>query len=171
MDSQTANDIFNYDPVTGVLRWANELPRTYFDSDLGWKIVSGRNAGKVVGTMESNGYLQVRWKNTAYLVHRVIWLMVVGAWPSEHIDHKDHIRTNNVFTNLRDIPQERNNANKKNNRSGHSSIYEQKRNTNRPWMVQVFSKGKYLTQQSFAELQDAIDHRDAVRRRHGLTQL
>jgi len=171
MDYITALEIFNYDPDTGIVRWADHIPRKYFDSDQGYKVVNGRNAGKVIGNMDSGGYLQVRWKNTAYILHRIIWLMMTGDWPSEHIDHIDHVRTNNRFKNLRDIPKEHNNAHKLSNKSGYSDIFYQDRNTNRPWLVQVFSKGKYLTQRSFAELQDAIDHRDAIRKSAGLTQL
>lgn len=171
MDYRTAIELFRYDPATGVVKWADHLPRHLFDSDKGWKIMNSRQAGTAITCTDTGGYIQVRWKGKAYRLHRVIWMLVHGVWPVNHIDHKDQCRTNNRITNLRDIPQEHNNAHKKTNKSGHSGIFENKRNTNRPWMVQVFTKGKYVTQQSFADLQDAINHRDEVRRQHGLSQL
>lgn len=148
LDEQIVNQ-FKYDPITGILF----------------------RKGKPSGTITSGGYMQVRIKNKLYMVHRVIWFLVHGSWPIYDIDHKDHNRTNNKLVNLRDIPQEANNAHKVTNKSGYSGIYENKKNTNRPWMVQVYSKGIYLTQKSFADLDEAIKHRDAIRKANGLTQL
>ena len=171
MDATIVKELFNYNAATGKLYWAADIPRHHFDSDKGYKVVNGRNAGKEAGTEHPSGYLHVRWKNKAYMLHRVIWLWVYGVWPSKHIDHIDHCRSNNRLQNLRDIPKEHNNAHKKNNKSGYSGIFENKRNTNRPWMVQVFTKGKFVTQKSFADLQDAVAHRDEIRRQYGLSQL
>lgn len=163
--------LLQYDPLTGIVKWLDKFPREHFNSDRQWKTKTTKCAGKVVGTLCSGGYLQIRLHGKLEMLHRVIWYMVHNKWPTYDIDHEDHNRSNNRILNLRDIPQEHNNARKVNNKSGHSGIFEQKRNTKRPWVVQVFHKGKYLTQQSFAGLQDAITHRDDIRRQAGLTQL
>jgi hypothetical protein len=171
MDQQTALDVYRYDPITGEIYWADEVPLKYFQNTHRFNQFNSRFAGKLIHNVESNGYLQVRWKGILYMAHRVVWLMEKGVWPSEHIDHKDHDRQNNRIGNLRDVTQGVNNANKQTNKSGHSGVFFQKRSTNRPWMVQVYTQGRYVTQQSFANINDAVAHRDAVRKAHGLPQL
>lgn len=163
--------LLRYDPLTGIVNWASEFPREHFNSDRAWKTKTTKCAGKQVGTLSTGSYLQIRLNGKLEMLHRVAWRLYYGEWPTHHIDHRDHNRTNNRINNLRDIPQEHNNAHKVTNKSGHSGIFENKRNINRPWMVQVFHKGAYLTQRSFADLQDAVDHRDEVRRNAGLSQL
>lgn len=171
MDLQTALDIYRYDPVSGEIFWADDIPEKYFDSTHRYRQNNSRCAGKLINCLESNGYIQVRWKGKQYMAHRVIWLMTKGVWPTNHIDHKDHDRTNNRENNLRDVTQGVNNAHKQNNKSGYSGVFYQKRSTNRPWMVQVYTQGRYVTQRSFSDINDAVAHRDSVRKAHGLPQL
>lgn len=168
MDYQTATDIFRYEPSTGKLYWANPVPQKYFSSEAIWKRFNTQFAGTESGTPDTGGYLQTRWKGKAYRTHRIIWLITYGAWPSKHIDHGDHNRKNNRLNNLSDVCKPKNNAHKKNNTSGYPNIRYEPRNTNKPWCVAVFSKGVYLTMTSFADLNDAIAHRDTVRAQHNL---
>lgn len=171
MDYQTASEIFDYDPLSGVLSWKHIIPDKFFPDARTAKAINTRNAGKPILTQESGGYIQVRWKGKAYLAHRICWLLYYKIWPTFHIDHEDHNRTNNRIKNLRDWKKERNNAHKKNNTSGHPNIKFIQKSTNRPWFVSVYSNGKYLTQKSFATLQEAIQHRDGVRTLHNLTPI
>lgn len=168
LDLALARELFRYDALTGKLYWASQIDRRHFANDRAWKRFNTLLAGTETGTPDTGGYLQTRWKLKAYRTHRIIWLLHYGVWPSEHTDHEDHDRTNNRIKNLRDFSKPANNAHKKNNKSGHPCIFFQERNTNRPWMVQVYSGGRYLTQRSFKELNDAITHRNAVRAANGL---
>ena len=77
---EEAHNLFEYDPVTGSLRY--------------------RSNGKIAGSSQ-NGYRRVKIKGKKYLVHRIIWLMVYGEWPSNHLDHRDCNRSNNRLENLR----------------------------------------------------------------------
>ena len=151
LDYQTALDNFRYDPVTGIL----------------YRKYKGRETTQ--NAPDSGGYLQVRFKGKLYAVHRVIWLMTYGQWPNDEIEHDDYNRRNNRLSNLKDWSMAQNRAKKQNNKSGHPCIFDNsKRSMKRPWLVQVYSKGKYLTQESFADLNDAIQHRDIVRKNGGL---
>lgn len=168
MDYQTAIDIFRYDPLTGRLYWKDEIPEKYFVDKRTANWFNSRFGGTESGTPDSGGYLQTRWKNKAYRTHRIIWMIHNGVWPNKHIDHDDHDRKNNRLKNLGDVSQAKNNAKKKNNTSGHPNIRFQPKNSNKPWCVAVYSKGSYLTTSTFADLTDAIAHRDAVRAQHNL---
>lgn len=80
--------IFSYDPETGALTWRMSPSGN---------VRSGEEAGCVSG----RGYRQVRICRRRYYVHRIIWAMMTGDGPAEHIDHRDGDRTNNRWANLR----------------------------------------------------------------------
>lgn len=87
---------FNYDALTGLL--------THKHTTLsGFK-------GEIATFLHSQGYLSVSICNKQYLAHRIIYKMVTGEWP-EHVDHINHNKQDNRWTNLRSIPQEENNRN------------------------------------------------------------
>jgi hypothetical protein len=69
---------FHYDPETGKLS----------------------RGGREVGFQHGKGYLAVSFMGQRFLVHRLIWFYVTGEWPHT-IDHKNHIRSDNRWTNLK----------------------------------------------------------------------
>ena len=89
--SEEFRECFEYDPETGLL---TRLVR----------IGSRGDAGKVVGTMNADGYLLMSYRGVVYRVHRVIWYMQTGEWPRE-IHHANHVRDDNRWENLREVPR------------------------------------------------------------------
>lgn len=71
-----------YNPTTGLFykRWSYGLKET------------GCN---------NRGRLTCRINYQDYLVHRLAWLYMTGAWPDEEIDHIDGNPANNAWNNLR----------------------------------------------------------------------
>ena len=99
---------FTYDPEFGVLTWKNR-PREHFNCNQGWKMWNARYAGKIAGCGGgSHGYLSVGIRNKMHLNHRVIWCWMTGEWPSDQIDHIDHIKQNNLWHNLREADNQTN---------------------------------------------------------------
>lgn len=89
LNAETVHRYFEYDPETGALRR---------------RIRSGHQAaGTECRSQKGNGYFQVEFQGRNYLVHRVVWLIATGEWPTRHIDHIDGNRTNNRLNNLRDV--------------------------------------------------------------------
>ena len=88
--------VYRYDEVSGLLTYAQDS-------------VSG-TAGEVVGYPHSEGYLSTSIGKTEYLVHRVIWFMKTGVWPDQ-VDHQDHDRKNNKWSNLRAVGSRENQLN------------------------------------------------------------
>lgn len=78
-----------------------------YDAETGewtWRVARRRMLpGSPAGTVKANGYLQISIDNRTYSAHRLAWLYVNGAWPSEQIDHINGIRQDNRFANLRDV--------------------------------------------------------------------
>lgn len=106
-------EVFNYDPETGV------LTRRITTS-------SRALAGASVGCIQNMGYLSVNLDGGRYLVHRVIWFYVHGAWPAHQIDHINGVTTDNRLSNLRDVTGSTNQQNRRHatGRTGLMGAYE-----------------------------------------------
>lgn len=80
--------------------------------------------GALATHKHTEGYLQLTIGGKDYLAHRVIWFMKTGIWPDQ-IDHQDHDRSNNIWTNLSDVIHRKNQMNmslKSNNSSGVNGV-------------------------------------------------
>jgi hypothetical protein len=127
---------FSYDPVTGLLTW-NFSPR--------YSIASGDRAGSA----DEKGYMRVTIDQYSCLVHRVIWCLVYGMWPKNHIDHIDGCPSNNKLSNLRDVPRMVNNQNqRKPQRHGTSGFlgvsYDNNTRTINKWSAHICANGKQI---------------------------
>ena len=79
---------FNYDPETGLFTHKlRPSPRV--------------KIGQVAGSVNRNGYIQIRYQYYSYLAHRLAWKMHYGLDPKDLIDHKNRNRTDNRIANLR----------------------------------------------------------------------
>lgn len=91
--------LLHYDPTTGI--FTNRVHRG-----------STARAGNVAGCLStSDGYLRIRIDGRQYLAHRLAWLHVTGCWPSGEVDHRNGVRTDNRFANLRDATSSVNSQN------------------------------------------------------------
>lgn len=82
--------------------------------------------GKPITNKNAAGYLVV-WVNKKLLrVHRIIWYMMTGQWPSKQIDHINGNRSDNRWCNLREVTHTENQQNQKkpskNNKSGYLGV-------------------------------------------------
>lgn len=66
---------------------------------LGYDPETGRIPSQRAGT--DRGYAQVWIETRYYRVHRVAWAVMTGAWPEFHIDHINHDKLDNRWSNLR----------------------------------------------------------------------
>lgn len=77
--------------------------------------------GDVTGTLNNQGYVQIMVNNMLHRAHRLAWLYMEGYWPEYQIDHKNGIRDDNRWKNLRHVTMTCNIQNQKtrdNNTSG-----------------------------------------------------
>lgn len=83
-----------------------------------------KGTSKKVGT-NLNGYLTTTLGKKRYLVHRIVWCMFHGRWPTAQLDHINGIRNDNRIENLRECTNTENNRAvgiKKNNTSGYKGV-------------------------------------------------
>lgn len=121
-DSEFLSECFVYSKETGELHWKRR-PLSHFTSlrdQLAW---NGRNAGKKVTSVGSDGYIRVsilygldkqRWP-----AHRIIFKMQTGRDPVDEIDHKNCVRTDNRWSNLREATHSQNHCNKRHRTNKH----------------------------------------------------
>ena len=82
-------EFFDYDPVTGVLRWSKSLNHR-------------APAGAQAGVKDADGYLIVGFKKITYKVHRIAYFLGTEIDPRDlTIDHKNGNRSDNCLKNLR----------------------------------------------------------------------
>lgn len=67
--------LFVYDELTGIVYWKVSKNKA--------------KVGDLVGTNHNKGYLSVGIDNKNYLLHRVIWCIYYGHWPTVLLDHED----------------------------------------------------------------------------------
>ena len=104
-----------------------------------WRVSVGKaSRGSVAGHTDTMGYTKISIDGVKYFAHRLAWLYVHGAWPTQNIDHIDLCRSNNKISNLRDVGQSINGLNgplRRNNSSGYTGVSYDARRKN--WVAYV----------------------------------
>ncbi|KXJ56550.1 MAG: hypothetical protein AXW12_00525 [Thalassospira sp. Nap_22] len=89
--------ILSYDQETGAFTWLSAhgpMPK-----------------GMTAGTLNKTGYIHIQINGRRYGAHRLAWLWMTGEWPKRQIDHRNNIRNDNRWTNLRKATKSQNCAN------------------------------------------------------------
>jgi len=111
----------NYDPETGVFTAKQSRART--------------KVGKVLGTLRTDGYVQLMIDGKWHKAHRLAWFYVYGEWPKDHegeafrlqLDHINRDPKDNRIGNLREADYSQQNMNKavgKRNKSGTKGVFK-----------------------------------------------
>lgn len=106
LTAQRLREALHYDPDTGVFTWRITCSR---------RAVAGTKAGSVD---KVTGYVRIRLDGKINQAHRLAWLYMTGSWPTFEVDHRDTVRANNAWSNLRDVTHA---VNGQNQRKAHKS--------------------------------------------------
>ena len=139
----------HYNPVTGIFIWTN--PHKFSDKSMGDK------AGALCKTL---GYHHITIDCKKYRAHRLAWLYMTGSFPFNQIDHKNRIKNDNSWLNLRDATNAENGRNRKlisTNKSGVSGVHFN--NNEKAWRVVIGFNNKKHWFGSYKTLEEAIEVR------------
>ena len=106
--------LITYDPKTGLCYWRARSVDMFTagkhsaEHQCNWW--NNRFAGKLAGHF-NDGYFKIKIFGKNYLAHRIIFLYMMGYWPSNDLDHWDVDTENNRWLNLRDATRSQNRAN------------------------------------------------------------
>lgn len=93
----------------GISSAAELLSLLRYDADDGRFVwTSGRLAGRVSGSTNGQGYLNIKINGRVYLAHRLAWLAATGEWPAAEIDHINGVKSDNRACNLRSATRHQN---------------------------------------------------------------
>jgi hypothetical protein len=126
-----------------------------------------QKAGNTVGSLSSQGYLQIGINKEIYLLHRVIWTLLYNENPNQ-IDHPNGCRTDNRRENLRNVTTAENNKNmslRRDNRSGVPgvcwNIYQEK------WVSRIGVQGISIKLGVFDDFFEACCSRKSADNKYG----
>lgn len=93
-------ECFVYDRDAGTLTW-KERPLSHFPSPSIWKMWNTKFAHQIGGHRHASGYLHIRINKRNIMAHRIIYKLMTGDEPPELLDHKNGIRSDNHWDNIR----------------------------------------------------------------------
>lgn len=104
--------LLHYDPETGY--WSRRT-----------QVINGKPPGEIFEPTHNAGYVHIFIGGKKRLAHRLAVFYMTGLWPIGRIDHRDTVRSNNKWENIRPATQSQNLANqrkRKDNTSGYKGI-------------------------------------------------
>jgi len=101
-------ELLHYDPETGVFTWR-----------VGRQGSAG--VGSVAGDMNQRGYWRICVDYRRYQANVLAWFYMTGVWPTHDVDHKNGVRHDNRWDNLRPATRAVNNQNQRRARTDNKS--------------------------------------------------
>ena len=133
MTQEELKEILEYRPDTGEFFWKVKTSL---------RVEVGKRAG-----YQRGGYVFIRIKRKLYYAHRLAFLYMTGSWPTHFVDHDNRIRSDNRWSNLKEVSALQNARNaslSKNNTSGTNGVHWDKAKEAWAAVITVERKTKFL---------------------------
>lgn len=159
LTQERLKSLLHYNPATGVFTWVAPLPRS--------KVQVGDKAG----CLGQDGYLIIKIAGMIFRAHRLAWLYMTGAWPVAQIDHRNLIKSENWFDNLREATGQQNlqhrgpfNGASRSCKSGQSGVSWN--SARQKWIATIRVDGKQTYLGGFDRVEDAAEVRRTAADKH-----
>lgn len=150
-------ELLHYDPETG--NFTNRITRG-----------ARSKAGNRTGSFDAAGYWIIRLEGTSHKAHRLAFLYLEGQLPSELVDHRNRIKHDNRWRNLRRANAELNRYNtdlRVDNVSGCSGVKQHTAKNGRvSWMVNLSVNGERKYLGVYATVAEAIAVREKAKKQY-----
>lgn len=128
LTAERLREVVTYNKTTGVFVWL---------------VARGSiKPGSIAGCDDGDGYLVFQIDGVLHKAHRLAWLYVTGEWPEDLIDHRNRIRSDNRFSNLRQATNQQNLHNR--DVSTVAGFYWYKRHAKWAAHIRIDGKTKWL---------------------------
>ncbi|HCB1635926.1 TPA: HNH endonuclease [Citrobacter freundii] len=120
-------------------------------------------AGKVAGSPNGKGYIQITLDGVSYKAHRLAWMYHHGSYPVLSIDHINGCHTDNRISNLRLATKSENGMNRgpqANNTSGVKGVGWKE--SEMRWTAQIGKHGRTIYLGRFDNIFDAVAARKSA---------
>lgn len=110
IDINELKSCLEYNQDTGIFTWIKSKRKSII--------------GKVAGSPDRHGYIDINVHGVRSKAHKFAWLYVYGEWPDE-IDHINGVKYDNRISNLRKCTKSQNMKNRKiqkNNKTGYVGV-------------------------------------------------
>ena len=153
MNINALNELFIYNPETGLIYWKAKG--------------KGRIKKKEAGTKLYSGYIGICVGKQRMQAHRLAWALFYGKTPKDQIDHINGIKTDNRICNLREATNSQNGKNlslSKANKTGHKGVcFESFTNK---WKAYIRVDRKMINLGRFEKIEDAITIRKQAEQKY-----
>lgn len=153
MNINALNELFTYNPKTGLIYWKAKG--------------KGRIKKKEAGTLLHSGYIGICIGSRRIQAHRIAWALFHGQNPKDQIDHINGIKTDNRICNLREATNAQNGKNLKLSKASTTGIkgvcYEKYTNK---YKAYIRIDGKMLSLGRYNTLQEAAVIRKQAEEKH-----
>lgn len=126
-----------------------------YDPETGYFYRDGAKCGYDNG----RGYMKISLEDKEYYLHRLAWLYMTGSMPSV-IDHIDRNKSNNCFSNLREVTLSQNSHNRgmdARNKTGVTGVFYMKQT--KQYIAYIGVKGQRKHLGVFKTLEEAAQCR------------
>lgn len=147
-------ELLHYNPETGVFTWR----------------VAGKGIpfiGAIAGGINRRGYWRIGVDLHRYMANVLAWLYMTGEWPTDDVDHKNGVRHDNRWDNLRPATRAVNNQNQRrarvDNKAGSLGVSPNRKK----WAASITLDGSKTHLGSYATREEAYGvYLEAKRRMH-----
>ncbi|MGB1561558.1 MAG: HNH endonuclease signature motif containing protein [Sinimarinibacterium flocculans] len=147
--------VLSYCPISGQFVWAVRVQC----------FGGGRAVGSHAGTIK-DGYVEITLYGRRYRAHHLAWLLMTGEWPpiDSDMDHRNGVRADNSWDNLRLATRTQNNANARRRERSSTGIRGVYRTRGR-FFARVVSEGQIHHLGVFDSIEAAAAARNRAARR------
>ncbi|WP_076569983.1 HNH endonuclease signature motif containing protein [Janthinobacterium sp. TND4EL3] len=101
LTAERLRELFDYDPSIGV--FIRKVDRRG----------KGAVKGAIAGTDNGRGYTCISIDGFNYRAHRLAYLYMLDRWPTDEVDHMNGCRSDNRWSNLRELSTQKNTQNQR----------------------------------------------------------